>query len=76
MIRIFLFALAAVAAASLLVYLVQVDNDLTQQVKSGQVTLTCHLQQGETQISPDKIKYFSEGRWYFTNGSAVQCEVK
>lgn len=73
MIRITLVALAAV---SLLVGFAKVDNDLTEQVKSGQKILTCHLQQGEVQISPDKIKYFSEGRWYFTNGSATQCEVK
>lgn len=76
MIRIIVFALTAVAATSLLVYLVEADNDLTKQVKSGQVTLTCYLQQGEVQIPPDKIIRFSEGRWYFTNGSATQCEVK
>lgn len=73
MIRVFL---AAVAAVALLVSLAKADNDLTKQVKSGQKILTCYLKQGETQISPDKIKYFSEGRWYFTNGSATQCEVK
>ena len=73
MIRMILIALAAVAAVSLLVGLAKADNNLTKQVKSGQKVLICHLKQGETQISPDKIKYFSEGRWYFTNGSAVQC---
>lgn len=76
MIRVILLALAAVAAASLLVYLVEADNDLTEQVKSGQKVLICHLKQGDVQVSPDKIKYFAEGRWYFTNGSATQCEVK
>ena len=76
MIRIIVFALAAVAAFSLLVYLVEADNALTEQVKSGEKILICHLKQGETQISPDKIKYFSEDRWYFTNGSATQCRVK
>lgn len=75
MIRLFLAAVALVAVA-LLVGFTKADNDLTKQVKSGQKILTCHLQQGEIQISPDKIKYFSEGRWYFTNGSATQCEVK
>lgn len=73
MIRMILIALAAV---SLIVGLTMADNNLTKQVKSGQVTLTCYLQQGEVQVPPDKIKYFSEGRWYFTNGSATQCEVK
>ena len=73
MIRIVLIALAAV---SLLACLAKADSDLTKQVKSGQKVLICHLKQGETQISPDKIKYFSEDRWYFTNGSATQCKVK
>lgn len=75
MIRI-LYAVAAVAAASLLVYLVEADNNLTKQVKSGEKILICYLQQGEVQIPPHKIIRFSEGRWYFTNGSATQCEVK
>lgn len=73
MIRIILIALAAV---SILVGFAMADKDLTKQVKSGEKILTCHLKQGETQISPDKIIRFSEGRWYFTNGSATQCEVK
>lgn len=75
MIRLFL-AVGTLVAVSLLTYLAKVDSDLTKQVKSGEKILTCHLKQGETQISPDKIKYFSEGRWYFTNGSATQCKVK
>ena len=72
MIRLFLAALVAIA---LLVGLAKADNDLTKQVKSGQKILICHLQQGETQISPDKIIRFSDGRWYFTNGSATSCTV-
>lgn len=74
MIRIVLAALAVVSL--LLVGFTMADNDLTKQVKSGEKILTCHLQQGEVQVSPDKIVRFSEGRWYFTNGSATQCEVK
>lgn len=75
--RVFLAAtaLAAVVAVSLLISLAKADSDLTKQVKSGEKILICHLKQGETQISPDKIKYYSEGRWYFTNGSATQCKV-
>ena len=76
MIRIILFALTSVTAVSLLACLAKADNDLTNQVTSGEKILTCHLQQGEVQIPPDKIKYFSEDRWYFTNGSATQCRVK
>lgn len=68
--------LAALAVVLILVGLAKADNDLTQQVKAGNKLLICHLQQGETQISPDKVKYYAEGRWYFTNGSATQCEVK
>lgn len=71
-----LVLIAAAMVASLAVFAAKMDNDLTQQVKSGEKILICHLQQGETQISPDKIKYFSEDRWYFTNGSATQCKVK
>lgn len=73
MIRIFLAAIVALAP---LVGFAKLDRDITNQVKSGQKILTCYLQQGEIQISPDKIIMFSEGRWYFTNGSATQCEVK
>lgn len=68
--------LATLAVVSLLVGLAKADNDLTDQVKSGKKILICHLKQGEIQVSPDKITHFSEGRWYFTNGSATQCEVK
>lgn len=71
-----LVLIAAAMVASLAVFAAKMDNDLTQQVKSGEKILICHLQQGETQISPDKIIRFSEGRWYFTNGTATQCEVK
>ena len=66
---------ATLAVVSLLVGLAKADSDLTKQVKSGQKILICHLQQGETQISPDKIIRFSDGRWYFTNGSATSCTV-
>lgn len=67
---------ACIFAVSVLVGLAKADKDITEQVKSGQKILTCHLQQGEVQVSPDKIVRYSEGRWYFTNGSAIQCEVK
>lgn len=70
------FVLAALAAVLLIVGFAKADNDLTKQVKSGQKILICHLKQGEVQVPPHKIVRFSEGRWYFSNGSATQCEVK
>lgn len=51
------------------------DRELFDSVKSGQATLECELQKGVTTIHPDKITQFSDGRWYFTNGSATQCRV-
>lgn len=71
MIRLVLIVLAVV---SLFVgFTAKADSDLTKQVKSGQKILTCYLKQGEVQIPPHKIIRFSDGRWYFTNGSATQC---
>ena len=45
------------------------------KVKSGALTLECHIGDDMRVIDPAKVVNFSEGRWYFTNGSATQCST-
>ena len=42
-------------------------------VKSGTLTLECHIGDSMKVIDPAKVVNFTDGRWYFTNGSATQC---
>ena len=49
------------------------DSNLLTKVKSGTLTLECHIGDGNKVIDPAKVVNFSEGRWFFTNGSATQC---
>lgn len=49
------------------------DSTRLTKVSSGELTLECHLSGSSKVIDPAKVVNFSEGRWYFTNGSATQC---
>lgn len=49
------------------------DSTLLTKVQSGELTLECHIGGGYKVIDPAKVVNFSEGRWFFTNGSATQC---
>lgn len=41
-------------------------------VKSGRLVLTCN----DKVIDPERVVGFTDGRWYFDNGSMINCEVK
>lgn len=50
------------------------ESLLEFQVKTGELSLHCLLRgKGMTLIEPNKVESHSEGRWYFTNGSATNC---
>lgn len=49
------------------------DSSRLAEVKSGALTLECHIGDGYQVIDPDLISKYSEGRWSFSNGSATQC---
>lgn len=66
----------AIAVTSLFVLRAQ-DRALVRAIKSGELILTCEFATGELkQIDPVKLEDYREGRFYFTNGSAVSCTVK
>lgn len=49
------------------------DSSRLTEVKSGALTLECHIGDGYQVIDPDHITDYSGGRWFFTDGSATQC---
>lgn len=49
------------------------DSTRLAEVKSGALTLECHIGDGYQALDPDLVTGYSEGRWFFTNGSATQC---
>ena len=51
------------------------DSTKFAKVKSGALTLECHIGGGYKVIDPSKVTDYSEGRWFFTNGSAAQCRT-
>lgn len=51
------------------------DSSRLAEVKSGTLTLECHIGQDSRVIDPGLVTDFSEGRWFFTNGSAVNCST-
>lgn len=51
------------------------DSTRLAEVKSGALTLECHIGDNYQVINPDLVTYYSDGRWFFTNGSATQCRT-
>ncbi len=51
------------------------DSTRLAEVKSGDLTLVCHIGDDYIEIDPDLITDYSDGRWFFTNGSATQCST-
>ena len=51
------------------------DSTRLAEVKSGALTLECHIGDGYQVIDPALITDYSDGRWFFTNGSATQCST-
>ena len=49
------------------------DTTRLAEVQGGTLTLVCHIGDSSRVIDPAKVVNFSNGRWYFTNGSATQC---
>lgn len=49
------------------------DSSRLAKVQSGELTLECHIGDGSRVIDPAKVTNYSEGRWFFSNGSATQC---
>ena len=49
------------------------DSNKFTKVKSGALTLECHIGDNYQVINPDLVTDYSDGRWFFTNGSATQC---
>ena len=50
------------------------DTSRTAKVQLGKSVLVCDLSgRGEVEVDPMKVTGFSEGRWYFVNGSATAC---
>lgn len=73
--RLIAFTIAAAATLAAL-YLIDAGSRATlRQVQEGQLALWCKFNDGRRQVPADKVTDFYEGRWYFTNGSAKNCEV-
>ena len=51
------------------------DAEMLRSVKSGQAVLECHFKDGWRVVSPERVKDYWDGRWYFDNGSATRCEL-
>ena len=51
------------------------DSTKFTKVKSGALTLECHIGDDHIEIDPDLVTDYSDGRWFFTNGSATQCST-
>lgn len=49
------------------------DSTRLAEVKSGDLTLECLIGDGYKVIDPALVTGHSDGRWFFTNGSATQC---
>ena len=49
------------------------DSNRLSKVQSGSLTLVCHIGDDHLEIDPDLITDYSDGRWFFSNGSATQC---
>lgn len=50
------------------------DRKTLELATSGKAVLYCFMIDGWRKIDAKKITDFSDGRWYFTNGSASSCK--
>ena len=72
--RLTLVFLLGIGLIVFLLLLAAEDSSRAAKVKMGKSQLVCKIGgRGEVEIDPAKVTGFSEGRWYFTNGSATQC---
>ena len=49
------------------------DSSRLGEVKSGSITLVCHIGDDHIEIDPNLVTDYEDGRWFFSNGSATQC---
>ena len=49
------------------------DSSRLAEVRSGAITLVCHIGDDHQVIARDLVTDYSDGRWFFSNGSAIQC---
>ena len=49
------------------------DSSKLTKVKSGELTLSCHIGDDHVEIDPSLVTDYVDGRWFFSNGSATQC---
>lgn len=73
----FIYILIASLIVTSLFYLGSESHSLAQRVKSGELILFCNLSTGRQQIDPNKVEDFDSdsGRWFFINGSSINCTV-
>lgn len=60
-----------------MISLYYMDSSLLKMVKSGEVSLQCHIGEGYKKIDPSKVVDFypDQGYWEFTNGGSKSCQV-
>ena len=74
--ELFIVIIGAIGIFMVLVLLsqpTQIEND----VKNGTKTLSCEFSDGWRDVPKEKIMGLNDetGYWYFTNGSARNCEI-
>ena len=72
--KLVLFIVAVVLAFAY--FLDYQDRKVLESVTQGNKNLECYIGHQFKDIPKEKILDFSNGVWYFTNGSAKNCEVK
>lgn len=67
-----------IALVSMIAYANSQDSKLVNSVLSEKSELYCFIESHDSasKIDPSKVKSYSEGVWYFTNGSAKSCFIK
>lgn len=53
----------------------QFEREYINDVKSGNKTLVCNIDNEKKKIDPKLVEDHSDGVWYFTNGYSKSCTV-
>lgn len=53
----------------------QLDRQYVDDIKSGNKTLVCNIDNEKKTIDPKMVEDYSEGVWFFTNGYSKSCTV-
>lgn len=54
----------------------QLDRQYVDDVKSGNKTLVCVIDNEKKTIDPKLVEGYSDGVWFFTNGYSKSCVVR